>query len=261
MPARTVVIERFTKFRGSDTAALTSGEYAQLTGRAGRRGIDTVGHAVVLWSPATTFGTVAAPLRPRPPDLRSSFRPTYNLAVNLVRRCRDEAHDLLRSSFGQWQAPQGSVSLPGPLDRRLAVLELAGLHRRLAAHRRRARAGRDLPRVRPAGGRGRSVTGCSTAWSPPAWPRWSRRHVRGAAGRTTHHRCPGQRVSAERLVALAALAEDSATEERRVGCRRPGVRTRVGRSVIALGEGGSLDVGPARTARWRRGTSSATSAS
>ena len=59
MPARTVVVERFAKFRGSDTSALTSGEYQQLTGRAGRRGIDTLGHALVLWSPSTPFGLVA----------------------------------------------------------------------------------------------------------------------------------------------------------------------------------------------------------
>jgi len=127
MPARTVVIERFAKFRGSDTSALTAGEYQQLTGRAGRRGIDTAGHAVVLWSPATTFATAAATATARPPDLRSSFHPSYNLAVNLVRRWSPEqAHALLASSYGQWQAPEGSVSLPTRLDRRLALLEDRG---------------------------------------------------------------------------------------------------------------------------------------
>ena len=59
-----------------------------------------------------------------PPDLVSSFHPTYNLAVNLVRRwTRDEAHRLLAASYGQWQAPEGSVSLSAQLDRRLAILE------------------------------------------------------------------------------------------------------------------------------------------
>ncbi len=127
MPARTVVIERFAKFRGAERTPLTSGEYRQLTGRAGRRGIDPVGHAVVLWSPATTFATVAAVALAPPPDLSSSFHPTYNLAVNLVRRwTRDDAHRLLASSYGQWQAPGGSVSLPAQLDRRLAVLSAHG---------------------------------------------------------------------------------------------------------------------------------------
>ena len=123
MPARTVVVERFAKFRGSDTSALTSGEYQQLTGRAGRRGIDTVGHAFVLWNQATSFGLVARTAVAPPPDLVSSFHPTYNLAVNLVRRwSREEAHGLLESSYGQWQAPPGSESLVAQLDRRLAIL-------------------------------------------------------------------------------------------------------------------------------------------
>jgi ATP-dependent RNA helicase HelY len=123
MPARTVVVERFGKFRGADSSPLTAGEYQQLTGRAGRRGIDTVGHALVLWSPVTPFGEVARTALSPAPELESSFHPTYNLAVNLVRRwSREEAHALLASSYGQWQAPDGSVSLAAQLDRRLAVL-------------------------------------------------------------------------------------------------------------------------------------------
>ena len=160
MPARTVVVERFAKFRGSDTSALTSGEYRQLTGRAGRRGIDTVGHAVVLWSAGTPFSLVARTATAPPPDLVSSFHPTYNLAVNLVRRwSRDEAHALLAASYGQWQAPPGSVSLAAQLDRRLAILDRARLHRRLADHRGRTHAGLDLPRVGPVGDRGPPARG------------------------------------------------------------------------------------------------------
>ena len=99
-------IERFTKFGGAGRATLTSGEYAQLTGRAGRRGLDDEGHAVVLWSPETTFAEVARVALAPPPDLRSSFRPTYNLAVNLVGRFdRPTAVEVLRRSFAQWQAP------------------------------------------------------------------------------------------------------------------------------------------------------------
>ncbi len=127
MPARTVVVERFAKFRGSDTSVLTAGEYQQLTGRAGRRGIDNVGHAVVAWSQATRFATVAHTALAPPPDLRSSFHPTYNLAVNLVRRwTRPQAHALLGSSYGQWQAPKESISLASLLDRRIDVLESRG---------------------------------------------------------------------------------------------------------------------------------------
>ena len=86
MPARSVVIERFTKYGGAGRATLTSGEYLQLTGRAGRRGLDEEGHAVVEWSTETTFAEAARVASAPPPDLRSAFRPTYNLAVNLVSR-------------------------------------------------------------------------------------------------------------------------------------------------------------------------------
>ncbi len=51
MPARTVVLERLVKFNGEQHMPLTPGEYTQLTGRAGRRGIDVEGHAVVIWHP------------------------------------------------------------------------------------------------------------------------------------------------------------------------------------------------------------------
>jgi superfamily II RNA helicase len=131
MPARTVVIERFTKFGGAGRATLTSGEYAQLTGRAGRRGHDAEGHAVVVFGPETSLADAARVALAPPPDLRSAFRPTYNLAVNLVRRFDEEtAHGVLRSSFAQWQANRA----PGPrreklteaLGRRLAVLEELG---------------------------------------------------------------------------------------------------------------------------------------
>ena len=160
---------------GSDTSALTSGEYQQLTGRAGRRGIDTVGHAFVLWSPATPFAQVARTAIAPPPDLVSSFHPTYNLAVNLVRRwSRDEAHRLLAASYGQWQAPAGSVSLSAQLDRRLAILERAGLRRRLDDDRGRPRPGLHLPRVGPPGHRGAPGRGCSTGWTRRCWPGWCR---------------------------------------------------------------------------------------
>ena len=85
MPARTVVIEKLSKFTGEHHEILTPGEYTQLTGRAGRRGIDEVGQAVVLWSPFVPFDRVAALAGSRSFNLRSAFRPTYNMAANLVR--------------------------------------------------------------------------------------------------------------------------------------------------------------------------------
>ena len=124
MPARTVVIEEVTKFGGRGHQELTPGEYTQLTGRAGRRGIDEVGYAAVLCSPFHSFGDVARIAGGRPRALTSSFRPTYNLAVNLVRRhTRETAYTLVSSSFAQFLSEEDLV---GELEAVLAVLERRG---------------------------------------------------------------------------------------------------------------------------------------
>ena len=126
MPARSVVIERFTKYGGAGRATLTSGEYLQLTGRAGRRGLDEEGHAVVAWSSEITFAEAARVASAPPPDLRSAFRPTYNLAVNLVARFdRETATAVLQRSFAQWQARTPDLLLQ-QLSHRVAVLEGMG---------------------------------------------------------------------------------------------------------------------------------------
>ena len=118
MPARTVVIEKLTKFTGDHHELLTPGEYTQLTGRAGRRGIDDVGQAVVLWSPFVPFDRVAALAGSRSFNLRSAFRPTYNMAANLVRAYSPaEAHHLLNLSFAQYQADRDVVRLEARTER------------------------------------------------------------------------------------------------------------------------------------------------
>ena len=122
MPARTVVIEKLTKFTGERHEALTPGDYTQLTGRAGRRGIDSVGHAVVLWSPFVPFEQVAALAASRSFRLTSAFRPTYNMAANLVQRYdASEAHHLLNLSFAQYQADGSVVALETRLEKRQAA--------------------------------------------------------------------------------------------------------------------------------------------
>ena len=127
MPARTVVIERLTKFTGEARAFLTPGEYTQLTGRAGRRGIDDLGYAIVLWSPFVPFDQVASLASSRTYGLRSAFRPTYNMAANLVRRYEPaDAHHLLNLSFAQFQADRAVVRFETRIERqqeRIARLE------------------------------------------------------------------------------------------------------------------------------------------
>ncbi|WP_417553919.1 DEAD/DEAH box helicase [Microbacterium sp.] len=112
MPARTVVLEKMEKFNGEARVAITSGEYTQLTGRAGRRGIDVEGHAVVQWTEGMDPQAVAALASRRTYPLNSSFRPTYNMAVNLIDRFgRARAREILESSFAQFQADRAVVGL------------------------------------------------------------------------------------------------------------------------------------------------------
>lgn len=112
MPARTVVLERLVKFNGEQHAPLTPGEYTQLTGRAGRRGIDVEGHAVVLWHPDVEPADVAGLASTRTFPLRSSFAPSYNMTINLAHHMGPEqAHRLLERSFAQFQADRSVVGL------------------------------------------------------------------------------------------------------------------------------------------------------
>src|SRR5580698_1686042 len=123
MPARTVVLEKLDKWNGEAHVALTPGEYTQLTGRAGRRGIDVEGHAVVLWQPGLDPGAVAGLASTRTYPLNSSFRPSYNMAVNLTGRAgRARASSLLESSFAQFQADRGVVGLTRQVRRNRQVM-------------------------------------------------------------------------------------------------------------------------------------------
>lgn len=124
MPARTVVIEKLSKWNGETHADITPGEYTQLTGRAGRRGLDTEGHAVVLWQPGTDPRQVAGLASTRTYPLRSSFRPSYNMAVNLVHQFgRSRSRELLEQSFAQFQADKAVVGLARQLRKAQDALD------------------------------------------------------------------------------------------------------------------------------------------
>jgi ATP-dependent RNA helicase HelY len=123
MPARTVVIESLTKFTGEKHELMTAGQYTQLAGRAGRRGIDELGHAVVLFQRFTPFDTITRLASARAYPLNSSFQPSYNMAVNLVRTYdRHDAEHLVNSSFAQFQADRDVVSLERTRERSEAYL-------------------------------------------------------------------------------------------------------------------------------------------
>ncbi len=119
MPAKTVVIEKLTKFNGDHHDVVTPGEFTQLTGRAGRRGIDVTGNAVVLWNRFVDFEQAAALASTRSYALKSSFRPTYNMAANLIKSYTPmHARHILNLSLAQYQADDAVVEIERNLDNR-----------------------------------------------------------------------------------------------------------------------------------------------
>jgi ATP-dependent RNA helicase HelY len=127
MPARAVVIEKLTKYTGEHHQLLRASEFTQLTGRAGRRGLDEIGHAISIWNPFVSFDQVVSLAMSRSFRLSSAFRPTFNMAVNMVRNhSEDGAHHILNLSFAQFQADRDVVTSEATLEKRkkeLALLE------------------------------------------------------------------------------------------------------------------------------------------
>ncbi|MBI2756755.1 MAG: DEAD/DEAH box helicase [Chloroflexi bacterium] len=105
MPAKTVVVAEMLKYDGVQRRPLTPNEYRQMTGRAGRRGIDERGVSLVLYSPWVPFmqsmGVMSGELLP----LESAFRPTYSTAMNLWLQPEDEERlaDLYARSLRRFQ--------------------------------------------------------------------------------------------------------------------------------------------------------------
>jgi ATP-dependent RNA helicase HelY len=133
MPARTVVLEKLEKFNGEARVPITPGEYTQLTGRAGRRGIDTQGHSVIQWVDGLDPQAVASLASRRTYPLNSSFSPTYNMAVNLIDQFgRDRTRDILESSFAQFQADRAVVDLAQKVRQQQA--SMAGYAKSMECH-------------------------------------------------------------------------------------------------------------------------------
>ncbi|WP_455587984.1 DEAD/DEAH box helicase [Bifidobacterium sp.] len=123
MPARSVVIEKLEKYDGTGIVGLTPGEYTQLTGRAGRRGIDTIGNAVVVDHRGFTPETAVALSSKRVYPLHSSFKPTFNMAVNLLNTSDYEtARITLDHSFAQWEANESAWQIEARIDALTAAL-------------------------------------------------------------------------------------------------------------------------------------------
>ena len=124
MPARTVVLEKLIKFNGEAHVPITPGEYTQLTGRAGRRGIDIEGNAVIQWSPTVDSASAAGLASTRTYPLRSSFSPSYNMSINLIAQFgRERARRSLESSFAQFQADRAVVGLTRQIRKNESVID------------------------------------------------------------------------------------------------------------------------------------------
>jgi ATP-dependent RNA helicase HelY len=133
MPARTVVLEKLEKFNGEARVPITSGEFTQLTGRAGRRGIDVEGHSVIQWADGLDPQAVASLASRRTYPLNSSFKPTYNMAVNLIDQFgRQRTREILESSFAQFQADRAVVDLAQKV--RTQQESLAGYQKSMSCH-------------------------------------------------------------------------------------------------------------------------------
>ena len=168
MPARTVVLEKLDKFNGEAHVDVTAGEYTQLTGRAGRRGIDVEGHAVVLWQPGTDPGAVAGLASRRTYPLNSSFRPTYNMSINLMAQFGQErSREILETSFAQFQADRSVVGLAKQVRSREESLK--GYEKSMTCHlgdfREYANLRRELSELESRASRDRSRTLRSAAES------------------------------------------------------------------------------------------------
>jgi len=107
MPARSTVISSISKRSDEGHRQLKASEFLQMSGRAGRRGMDEVGHVVVLHHPFESVEDAARLAVAEPDPLSSRFTPSYGMVLNLLERHNlEEARDLIERSFGQFMINQ-----------------------------------------------------------------------------------------------------------------------------------------------------------
>ena len=268
MPARSVVIEKLSKFTGERHEFLTPGEYTQLAGRAGRRGIDDVGYAIVLWSPFVALragrgaGRRAAPTRCARRSGRPTTWPSTSCGGTRPRPRTTCSTSRSRSTTPTATSWRSSASSSG----RRELLEPAAGARaraRTATSRSTAAWSTTLDAARRGGGAGRRIAGARSRRSGPATscgtaPRRARSSCSARSARRGGNRVLAL-TSSRQLVRLGA--DDFRGRPRRSAtsispCRSrhgPGVPAR-GRRRAAPRRGAAIDDGatPATTTRRRR---------
>lgn len=107
MPARSTVISSVSKRTDSGHRMLTASEFLQMSGRAGRRGMDEVGYVTVVGTAFQSPEEVAQLVTSKSNPLESRFSPSYSMVLNLLQRFSlDEAKELILKSFGYFSSTE-----------------------------------------------------------------------------------------------------------------------------------------------------------
>jgi superfamily II RNA helicase len=267
MPAKAVVLEQLAKFNGHETVPLSAAEYTQLAGRAGRRGIDVEGHAIVLWQPGTDPAELAQLASGASLPLVSGFRPTYNMCINLIaRHGLEESRRLMTSSFacfqhdristgGQQQASQSGPRGGGPVrpeafiteshDRTVDVLAHYGYLRMAAGKTEATGKGQRLRGIHGESGLLVDLTldsGAFDGLNPTELAAFSSIFVYRSAssGRKGQRRMPGQELQEALEKAMNVWTDLQLTEERHQLAKTPEPETGLAHAMHSWAGGLSL---------------------
>uniref|UniRef100_A0A452I1T3 Uncharacterized protein n=1 Tax=Gopherus agassizii TaxID=38772 RepID=A0A452I1T3_9SAUR len=127
MPARTVVFDSVRKHDGSGFRDLLPGEYIQMAGRAGRRGLDTTGMVIILCKTCVPeMADLHRMMLGKPTQLQSQFRLTYTMILNLLRVEALRVEDMMKRSFSEFHSRKDSQAHEHAitqLSRQLAAME------------------------------------------------------------------------------------------------------------------------------------------
>lgn len=118
MPARTTIISSISKRTDDGHRLLTANEFLQMSGRAGRRGMDEIGYVVIIGTPFQTPDEVYNLATSKSNPLESKFAPCYSMVLNLLQRFNiDEAKELILKTFGYFSSTDRLSPLQNELER------------------------------------------------------------------------------------------------------------------------------------------------